>query len=77
MSGKAMSLLQRKADLAEARFRLAQQHARLLLVRDRFWDRPIAYNRLIADIERELAVIEARIALIEANTAKLLEKPPD
>jgi hypothetical protein len=69
-----MSLLQRKMDLAEARFRLAQQHARLLLIRDPFWDRPFAYSRLIADIERELAVFEARIALIEANTAKMLKK---
>ena len=72
-----MSLLQRKTDLAEARFRLAQQHARLLSIRDRFWDRPVAYNRLIADIERELVAVEARIALIEANTATLLENSRD
>ena len=67
-----MSLIQRKIDLAEARFRLARQHALLLSMRDHFLDRPVAYSRLMADIERELAVIEARIALIEANTAQLL-----
>jgi hypothetical protein len=72
-----MSLLQRKMDLAEARFRLAQQHARLLLMRDRFWDRTVVYNRLVADIERELAVIEARISLIEANTRNWRESPRD
>jgi hypothetical protein len=72
-----MSLLQRKMDLAEARFRLAHQHARLLLIRDRFSDRRVAYNRLMADIERELAIIEARIALIEANTARLFVAPRD
>ena len=70
-----MSLLQRKMELTEARFRLGQQHAKLLLIRDRFWDQRVAYDRLMRDIEGELAVIEARIALIEANTKELLDGP--
>jgi hypothetical protein len=71
---RAMSLRHRKAELAELHLRLALDHAKISVLRDRHSDRATAYDRVLACIERELAVVEARLEIIEANTAKLLEK---
>lgn len=72
-----MTLSQRKRKLVDERFDLAIRHARLTTLRDgrsaRFSKR--AYDLMIEDIERRLAVVEARLQIIETNARSRSRMP--